>query len=139
MYGRLTSSVFSISTTRRICKKTLSMPVQASHQRQKIRKSTDVDGPETSTVTSRHVLIKGFHRIRATELTELLVHVVCARARVVAKPYTEVLHLQRLLFVDLKKPKKKTQSQSTTRSNRDAVWSAFPSACLLRAAWDNAG
>ena len=79
------------------------MSIQASHRPE--RKSTDVDGPETSAVTSRHVLIKGFHCIRARELTELLVHVVCARARVVANPYAKVLHLQRLLFVDLKKKK----------------------------------
>ena len=78
------------------------MPERASH-RSKRKKSTDVDRPETSTVTSRHVLIKGFHRIRASELTELLVHVVCARARVVAKPYAKVLHLHGLLFVDLKR------------------------------------
>jgi hypothetical protein len=71
-----------------------------------------VDGPETSTVASRHILIKGFHCIRASKLAELLVHVVCARARVIAKPYSKVLHLQRLLFVNLTKKKKKNNRRA---------------------------
>jgi hypothetical protein len=54
-------------------------------------------------VASRHVLIKGLHCIRPSELTELLVHVVRAGPRVVANPYTKVLHLQRLSFVNLKR------------------------------------
>lgn len=41
------------------------------------------------------------HRVRPGELAEFLVHVVRPGARVVAKPDTEVLDLQRLLLGDL--------------------------------------
>jgi hypothetical protein len=44
-------------------------------------------------MASGHVLIKRLDGIRARELTELLVHVVRARTRVVANPYTKVLNL----------------------------------------------
>ena len=49
-----------------------------------------------------HVLVKGLDGVGAGELTELLVHVVRAGARVVADPDTKVLDLERLLFVDLR-------------------------------------
>jgi hypothetical protein len=98
---------------------------------------THVDGAETSTVASRHVLIKRLHCIRASELAELLIHVVCARTRVVAKPDTKVLNLQRFLFVDLEK-NRRARRMHEANAMCDVQWSAFPSACLLRAAWDNA-
>jgi len=60
----------------------------------------DMDRPETGTVASRHVLIKRFYSVRASELTELLVHVVRSGARIVTNPYAKILHFQRLLFVD---------------------------------------
>ena len=60
-----------------------------------------MDRPEPSTVTGSHVLVERLDGIHTGELTELFVHVVCARAGVVAEPDTEVLHLQRLLLVDL--------------------------------------
>lgn len=60
-----------------------------------------MDRPEASTVAGSHVLVKGPDGIGASEFTELLVHVVCARTRVVAEPDTEVLDLQGLLLVDL--------------------------------------
>lgn len=63
---------------------------------------THVDRPETGTVPRSHVLVEGLDGIGTAELTELLVHVVCSGARVVAEPDTEVLNLERLLFVDLR-------------------------------------
>lgn len=63
--------------------------------------ATDVNGTETSTVTGSHVLVQSLDSIRTGELAELLVHVVGARARVVAQPDTEVLDLQRALLMDL--------------------------------------
>jgi len=60
----------------------------------------NVDRPEASTVPGSHILVQGLHRIRAGELTELLVHVVGTGARVVAQPDAEVLDLQRLLLVN---------------------------------------
>lgn len=61
-----------------------------------------VDRPETSTVAGSHVLVEGLDGIGTRELTELLVHVVGARTRVVAQPDTKVLDLQGLLLVDLR-------------------------------------
>jgi hypothetical protein len=78
---------------------------RTSHQYQKYsHTSTDthVDGPETGTVASCHVLIERFYSVRASELSELLVHVVCSGARIVADPYAKILHFQGLLFVNLK-------------------------------------
>lgn len=60
----------------------------------------DVDRPEAGTVASSHVLVEGLDGIRTSELTELLVHVVGAGARVIAEPDAEVLDLQGLLLVD---------------------------------------
>ena len=60
-----------------------------------------MDGPEAGTVAGGHVLVEGLDGIRTAKLTELLVHVVRARTRVVAEPDTEVLDLQWLLLVDL--------------------------------------
>ena len=60
-----------------------------------------MDRPETRAVAGSHVLVERLDGIRTAELTELLVHVVGAGARVVAEPDTEVLDLQRLLLVNL--------------------------------------
>jgi hypothetical protein len=60
-----------------------------------------VDRPEAGTVARSHVLVERVHGVRARELAVLLVHVVRARARVVANPDAEVLHLERLLLEDL--------------------------------------
>ena len=65
------------------------------------RPHTHVDRPETGTVASCHVLIERFYSVRASELSELLVHVVCSGARIVANPYAKILHFQGLLFVNL--------------------------------------
>ena len=64
---------------------------------------TYVNRPETSTVPRGHILVEGLYGIGTSELTELLVHVVRAGARVVAEPDTEVLDLQGLLLMDLKR------------------------------------
>ena len=60
-----------------------------------------MDRAEAGAVAGSHVLVEGLDGIRTTEFTELLVHVVGSRARIVAKPDTEVLDLQGLLLVDL--------------------------------------
>lgn len=62
-----------------------------------------MDGAEAGTVTSSHVLVQSLDGVGPGHLSELLVHVVGARARVVAEPDTEVLDLQRALLVDLKR------------------------------------
>lgn len=61
----------------------------------------NVDGSETRSVTSSHVLVKGLHSVSAGQLSELLVHVVGSGSRVVTEPDTEVLDLGRTLLVDL--------------------------------------
>ena len=62
---------------------------------------TDMDGPEAGAVAGGHVLVEGLDGGGAGELAELLVHVVRARARVVAQPDAKVLDLERLLLRDL--------------------------------------
>ena len=61
-----------------------------------------MDRPEAGTVPGGHVLVEALDGISTAEVAELLVHVVGTRSRVVAKPDTEVLDLQGLLFVDLR-------------------------------------
>ena len=56
---------------------------------------------ETGTVTGSHVLVEGLDGVNPAHLTELLVHVVGARTRVVTDPDTEVLDLGGALLVDL--------------------------------------
>lgn len=97
IYGRRTSSALAISTTRRIWRNKVSeygVPKQV-----KVR--AYVDRPEAGTVPCSHVLIEALDCISAGEFTELLVHVVGSRARVVAEPDTEVLDLQWLGLVNL--------------------------------------
>ena len=52
-------------------------------------------------MTGSHVLVEGFNGVGTAHLTELLVHVVGAGARVVADPDTEVLDLEGTLLLDL--------------------------------------
>jgi hypothetical protein len=63
--------------------------------------STHVDVPEARAVTGGHVLVERVDGLSAGHLAVLLVHVVGARARVVADPDTEVLDLQGVLLMDL--------------------------------------
>jgi hypothetical protein len=60
-----------------------------------------MDRPETSTMPGSHILIQALDSIRSREFTELLIHVVGSRARVVTQPDAEVFDFQGLLFVDL--------------------------------------
>lgn len=60
-----------------------------------------MDGSESGTVPSGHVLVEGVHGFRPRHLTVLLVHVVSARSGVVADPDAKVLDLERTLLVDL--------------------------------------
>ena len=78
-----------------------------------IELATYVDRPETGTVAGGHILVEGLDGISTREFTELLVHVVGARARVVAEPDAEVLDLQGLLLVDLSefRPRKKVRER----------------------------
>jgi hypothetical protein len=57
--------------------------------------------PEAGTVAGSHVLVKRLDSVGTRELTELLVHVVGTRARVVTDPHAEVLDLQGLLLMNL--------------------------------------
>lgn len=52
-----------------------------------------MDRPETRTVTGSHILVECLDGVRAAELTELFVHVVRSRTRVVAEPDTKDLDL----------------------------------------------
>lgn len=60
-----------------------------------------MDGPEAGTVAGSHVGVESLDSGGARELTVLLVHVVGARAGVVADPNTEVLDLEGVLLGDL--------------------------------------
>jgi len=60
----------------------------------------DLDRPEACAVASGHVLVQGFDGGSTGELTELFVHVVCTRARVVPDPNTKVLDFERPPLVD---------------------------------------
>ena len=94
MYGRRTSSVFSISTTLRIY---TSLELFKENR----RFSTYLNLPETRSVTGGHILVESIDGGNTGHLAVLLVHVVCSGARVVPDPDTEVLDLLRALLVDL--------------------------------------
>jgi hypothetical protein len=69
---------------------------------------TYMNRPEPRTMPSSHILIEALDGIRTCQLTVFLVHVMCTRTRVVTEPDTEVLDLQRFLFVDLKNGQSQT-------------------------------
>ena len=50
---------------------------------------------------SSHILIHALYGISPSKFTVLLVHVVRSRTRIVSQPNTEVLDLERLLFMNL--------------------------------------
>ena len=60
-----------------------------------------MDRAEAGAVAGSHVLVEALDCRGTGELAVFLVHVVRARARIVANPDTEVLDLQGLLLVDL--------------------------------------
>lgn len=68
--------------------------------------ATYVDGAETGTVTSSHVLVERIDGIGSRHLSELLVHVVSSGARVVTDPDTEVLDFEWSLLGDLNQARK---------------------------------
>ena len=70
-----------------------------------------MDRPEAGTVAGSHVLVERLDGISTGELTELLVHVVGARTRVVAEPDTKVLDLQGLLLVNLRIQRRAKETQ----------------------------
>jgi hypothetical protein len=77
--------------------------LSATHEQTSREVVTNVDGTETGTVTRSHVLVQSLNGIGSGELTELLVHVVGAGARVVTDPDGEVLDLLWALLVDLER------------------------------------
>jgi hypothetical protein len=60
-----------------------------------------MNGAKTGTMTSSHVLIEGFNGVGSGQLSELLIHVVGSRTRVVTEPDAEVLDFQWALLMDL--------------------------------------
>jgi len=70
-----------------------------------------MDGAEAGAMPSSHVLIQTLDSINSRKLTELLVHVMSPRTRVITKPDPKVLDLHRLLFVDLAE---RSKDQSAT-------------------------
>ena len=71
-----------------------------------------MDRPETRTVAGGHILVEGLDGVCTAELTELLVHVVGSRAGVVSEPDTEVLDLERLLLMDLRRGNGRCEAKS---------------------------
>lgn len=67
--------------------------------------TTDINRSGASTVTGSKVLVAGEDSVGSGELTVLLVHVVGARARVVANPDAKVLHFERLFLRNLRHTK----------------------------------
>lgn len=62
--------------------------------------TNDLDGTETSTVTSSHVHVQALNSFDTAHRTELLVHVMSTRTRIITQPNTEVLDLHGLLLAD---------------------------------------
>ena len=65
------------------------------------RSADDLDGAGTASVASGHLVVKLGHGTSELEVTELAVHVVRARAGIVSKPDSEVLHGAGVLLHDL--------------------------------------
>ena len=64
--------------------------------------STHVDRSKPGSVPGSEVLVKSLDGTNSGKLSELLVHVVGSRSRVVSEPDTKVLDLEGTLLVDLK-------------------------------------
>jgi len=56
----------------------------------------DVDRREACAMARRHVLVTGIDSIDSGQLAILLVHVMCARTRVISNPDAKILDLERL-------------------------------------------
>lgn len=61
----------------------------------------DVDGSKSSSVSSSHVLVKGFDSGDSANISDFLVHVVSTGSGVVSDPDAEVLDLGWVSLVDL--------------------------------------
>lgn len=61
----------------------------------------DVDGSESGSVSSSHVLVQGLNSSDSRDISDLLVHVVGAGSGVVSDPDTKVLDLGWVSLVDL--------------------------------------
>lgn len=57
--------------------------------------------PKSSSVPCRHVLVERIDRFRSRHLSVFLIHVMCARSRIVSDPNTKVLNLLRASLVNL--------------------------------------
>lgn len=62
---------------------------------------TNMNRPKSSSVPCRHVLVERIDRFRPWHLSVFLVHIMCARSRVVSDPNAKVLNLLRAFLVDL--------------------------------------
>jgi hypothetical protein len=71
----------------------------AGHQQ---NDGTYVDAPEAGAVSGSHILVECLDGVCATQLAELLVHVVSAATRVVADPDAKVLDLEGSSFMNLR-------------------------------------
>jgi hypothetical protein len=80
---------------------------------------TNVDRAEAGTMPGSHILVEALDSIGTRELTEFLVHVVCAGSRVVTEPDAKVLNFQWLLLVDLhhKRAKHNTECRRMRRQS----------------------
>lgn len=63
-----------------------------------LRNLDDMNGAETGTVATSHILIHGINSFATAHFTELLVHVVGTGATVVTEPNTKVLDFKALLL-----------------------------------------
>ena len=61
----------------------------------------NVDRPESSTMSSCHILVQSLHCVGSRHFSVFLVHVMSAGAGVVSDPDAEVLDFQWSLFMDL--------------------------------------
>mmetsp|Transcript_23394 Transcript_23394/g.46521 ORF Transcript_23394/g.46521 Transcript_23394/m.46521 type:complete len:222 (-) Transcript_23394:56-721(-) len=61
----------------------------------------DLDTARACSVATGHLTVHGVDRVIQGEGAVLAVHIVCARARVVAQPDTIVLHCERVRFANL--------------------------------------
>lgn len=62
--------------------------------------TNDLDGTETGTMTGSHIHVEALNGFNTAHGTELLVHVVGTRARIITQPDTKVLDLQGSLLTD---------------------------------------
>ena len=74
-----------------------------------------MDRAEAGTVSGGHILVEALDSIGTRELTEFLVHVMCAGTRVITEPDAKVLDLHGLLLVDLRHKRAKHNMECQRR------------------------